>query len=131
MLLPFGVGEPASRVGLHTLFLLSDSFIGNTIYFGVVQHLLILVNDIDMSCVLQGNKRGCDFNELVYDPRSHWPNDLGQLMSLDLDDLPCHYAPHPLCQCGVLARQGVVPSELGYNYFCDNVVGGDDAWVNS
>jgi hypothetical protein len=48
-------------------------------------------------------------------------------MSLDLDDLPCHYAPDPLCQCGVPARQGVMTSELGYGYFCGNVVGDDDA----
>jgi hypothetical protein len=52
-------------------------------------------------------------------------------MSLDSDDLPCHYAPHPLCQCGVPARQGVVPSELRYDYFCGNVIGEDDAWVSS
>jgi hypothetical protein len=24
-----------------------------------------------------------------------------------------------------------VPSELGYGYFCGNVVGEDDAWVSS
>jgi hypothetical protein len=29
--------------------------------------------------------------------------------------------------CGVLARQGVVPSELGYGYFCGNVIGENDA----
>jgi hypothetical protein len=52
MWLPFEVDEPASRVGLHIIFPLSDSFIDNTTYFGVVQHLLILVNDIDMSYVL-------------------------------------------------------------------------------
>jgi hypothetical protein len=45
--------------------------------------------------------------------------------------LLCHYAPDPLYQCGVLARQGVVPSELEYGYFCGNVVGEDDAWVSS
>ena len=45
--------------------------------------------------------------------------------------MPCHYAPDPLCQCGVPARQGVVPSELGYGYFYGNVVGEDDAWVSS
>jgi hypothetical protein len=33
--------------------------------------------------------------------------------------------------CGVLVRQGVVPSELGYGYFCGNVVGEDDACVSS
>jgi hypothetical protein len=110
---------------------LSDSFISNTTYFGVVKHLLISVNDIDMSCVLPGNKRGCDFNELVYGPGSHWPDDLELLMSLDSYDLPCHYAPHPLCQCGVQARHRVVPSELGYGYFCGNIVSEDDAWVSS
>jgi hypothetical protein len=93
----FGVGEPASGVGLHTLVPLSDSFIGNTTYFRVVQHIIILVSKIDTSCVLQGNKRGCNFNELVYGPRSHWLDDLELLMSLDSDDLPCHYTPHPLC----------------------------------
>jgi hypothetical protein len=80
---------------------------------------------------LQGNKRGCDFNELVYGPRSHCPDDLELLLSLDSDDLPYHYALHPLCQCDVPARQGVVPSELGYGYFCGNVVGENDAWVSS
>jgi hypothetical protein len=39
------------------------------------------------------------------------------LLSLDSDDLPCHYALHTLCQCSVLAIQGVVPSKLGYGYF--------------
>jgi hypothetical protein len=45
-------------------FPLFDSCIGNTIYFGVVQHLLISVNDIDMSCALQGKKRGIIRNVL-------------------------------------------------------------------
>jgi hypothetical protein len=81
MWLSFGVGKPASRVGLHTLLPLSDSFIVNTTYFGVVQYLLISVNNIDMSYVLQGNKRGCDFNELIYDPMSHWPDEL-ELLTL-------------------------------------------------
>jgi hypothetical protein len=52
-------------------------------------------------------------------------------MSLDSDDLLCHYAPHPLYQCGVQARQGVVPAKLGYGYFCGNVVSEDDACVSS
>jgi hypothetical protein len=80
---------------------------------------------------LQGNKQGCDFNELVYGPRSHGPEDLYILLSLDSDDLPCHHALHPLYRCGVPARKGVVPSELGYGYFLGNVVGEDDAWVSS
>jgi hypothetical protein len=91
----------------------------------------VYVYNIDICYVLQGNKRGCDFNELIYGPRSQWPDDLELLLSLNSDDLPCNYAPHPLCQCGVLARQRVVPSELGYVYFCGNVVHEDDAWVSS
>jgi hypothetical protein len=50
-----------------------------------------------MFCVFQGNKRGCDFNELIYGRRSQWPDDLEILLSLDSDDLPCHYAPDSLC----------------------------------
>jgi hypothetical protein len=54
---------------------------------------------------LQGNKRDCDFNEHIYSPRSDWLDDLELLISLDSDDLPCHYAIDLLCQCGVPARQ--------------------------
>jgi hypothetical protein len=104
MWLPFRVGKAASGVGLHTLFPLSDSFIGNSTYYRVVQHLLISVNDIDMSYVLQDNKQGRDFNELVYGSRTHWLDDLELLMSLDSNDLTCHYASYPLCQCDVQAR---------------------------
>jgi hypothetical protein len=90
----------------------------------------VYIYDTDICYVLQGNKRGCDFNELIYSPRSHWPDDVELLMSLDSDDLPCHYALDPLCQCGVSATQGVVPSKLGYGYFCGNVVGENDAWMS-
>jgi hypothetical protein len=55
--------------------------------------------------------------ELVYGPRNLWPDDLELLLSLDSDSLPCHHALVPLCSCGVPARQGLVPSELGYGYF--------------
>jgi hypothetical protein len=81
-------------------------------------------------CLL-GNKRGHDFNELFYGPRNHWLDDLELFLSLDSDDLPCHHALIPLCQCGVPARQGLVPSELGYGYFRCNIVSKDDAWVSS
>jgi hypothetical protein len=60
--------------------------------------------DIDIFCVLQDNKQGRDFNELIYGLRSHWPDDLEILLSLDSDDLPCHYTLNPLCQCGVPTR---------------------------
>jgi hypothetical protein len=60
-----------------------------------------------------GYQQGYDFNELIYGLRSQWPDDLELLLSLDLDNLPCNYAPDNLCQCGIPFRQGVVPSELG------------------
>jgi hypothetical protein len=60
-----------------------------------------------------------------------WSDELQLLPPLDSEDLSCHYALDPLCQCGVPARQGVVHSELRYDYFCGNVVGEDDAWVSS
>jgi hypothetical protein len=41
------------------------------------------MHDIGLQCVLYGNKRECDFNELVYSPRNHWPDDLELLLSLD------------------------------------------------
>jgi hypothetical protein len=59
------------------------------------------------------------------------PHDLELLLYLDYDDLPCYHAPVPLCQCGVPARQGLVPSELDYGYFCGNVVGEDDVCMSS
>jgi hypothetical protein len=62
---------------------------------------------------------------------SHWLDDLELLMSLDPNNLPCHYTLHPLCQCVVQARQVVMPFELGYDHFCGNVVGEDGAWVSS
>jgi hypothetical protein len=62
---------------------------------------------------------------------SHWPDDRQLLLLLDSNDLPCHYAPDPLCQCSVLAIRGVMPSKLRYGYFRGNVVGEDDACVSS
>jgi hypothetical protein len=47
----------------------------------------VYVYDIDICCVLQGNKRGCDFNELIYGTRSQWSDDLELLLSLNSDDL--------------------------------------------
>jgi hypothetical protein len=97
----------------------------------VIKILCVYINNIEMCCVLQGNKRGCDFNELIYGPRSHWPDDLQLLLSLDSNDLSCHYAPEPLCRRGAPARQGLVPSKLRYGYFYGNVVVEDDACVSS
>ncbi|KAG2558616.1 hypothetical protein PVAP13_8NG278701, partial [Panicum virgatum] len=36
---------------------------------------------------------------------------------------PCERAPRPRCKCGILARRGVVPTELGYGWYCGNSFG--------
>nr|AWA44939.1 hypothetical protein SO29L03_000005 [Saccharum officinarum] len=36
------------------------------------------------------------------------------------------------CKCGIKAREGVVPSELGYGHYCGNAYGGpNELWVGS
>jgi hypothetical protein len=42
----------------------------------------------------------------------------------------CHVTTLHIHSVGA-ARKGVVPSELGYGYFCGNVVSEDNAWVSS
>jgi hypothetical protein len=42
----------------------------------------------------------------------------------------CHVTTLHIHSVGA-ARKGVVPSKLGYGYFCGNVVSEDDAWVSS
>jgi len=36
---------------------------------------------------------------------------------------PCKRTPRPRCKCGILARRGVVRTELGYGWFCGNLYG--------
>ncbi|KAG2570924.1 hypothetical protein PVAP13_7KG028958 [Panicum virgatum] len=36
---------------------------------------------------------------------------------------PCTTTPSRRCKCGILATKGVVPSELGYGYYCGNSYG--------
>jgi len=42
---------------------------------------------------------------------------------------PCKRTPRPRCKCGILARRGVVLTELGYGWFCGNSYG--DYWVSN
>ncbi|TVU39707.1 hypothetical protein EJB05_13143, partial [Eragrostis curvula] len=78
---------------------------------------------------LSGNKRGCDFQELIHRPKRHYPDpDTLPDAVLYGEELPCRYPPPLLCQCGVPAREGVVSSELGYGHYCGNTVGADDEW---
>lgn len=76
----------------------------------------------------------CDFVEYIYGRKPLWAEATAQ--AGDLEDYISgkkltwhlrHQTP-PLCQCGVAARRGVVPSELGYGWFCGNTIG-DNEWV--
>ncbi|TVU10989.1 hypothetical protein EJB05_44547, partial [Eragrostis curvula] len=81
---------------------------------------------------LTGNKRGCDFQEYPHGPKPQYPDP--NLLPDDVlygEKLPCWERPPLLCRCGVRARKGVVPSQLGYGYYCGNTVGEDDEWVNT
>lgn len=71
----------------------------------------------------------CEFNEYVQGPRAVWPNEE------QVQDFESRKAPWPYksllpkrCNCGILAKEGVVPSELGYGWYCGNAIG--KYWVS-
>ncbi|KAG2563758.1 hypothetical protein PVAP13_8KG367902, partial [Panicum virgatum] len=66
----------------------------------------------------------CDFNEYIYGPRSHWPTE-EEVRDFESGKKPwpCTTTPSRRCKCGILATKGVVPSELGYGYYCGNSYG--------
>jgi hypothetical protein len=72
----------------------------------------------------------CDFQEDIYSPKSHWPSEEDvQAFESGEKPWPCDEPYRPRCKCGILARKGVVPSELGYGWYCGNSYG--DYWVKS
>ena len=72
----------------------------------------------------------CDFQEYIYGPKSHWYYTEEQIKEFESgkEKWPCERAPRPRCKCGILARRGVVPTELGYGWYCGNSFG--LFWVN-
>ncbi|CAO2043780.1 unnamed protein product, partial [Urochloa humidicola] len=66
----------------------------------------------------------CDFQEYIYGPKSRWPTEEKiQAFETGKEIWPCEKEPRPRCKCGIFARRGVVPSELGYGWFCGNSFG--------
>ncbi|CAO1947918.1 unnamed protein product [Urochloa humidicola] len=69
----------------------------------------------------------CDFNEYIYGPISHWPTEAEVLeFESGKKPWPCESSPPTRCKCRILATEGVVPTELGFEKFCGNVYG--DYW---
>ncbi|KAF8654915.1 hypothetical protein HU200_061344 [Digitaria exilis] len=63
----------------------------------------------------------CQFNEYVQGPRSVWPSDK-EVRAYEVGQAPwpCTKYPEKRCKRGILAERGVVPSELGYGWYCGN-----------
>ena len=72
----------------------------------------------------------CDFNEYIYGPMAMWPTE-EEVREFESGKAPwpCVSSPSDRCKCGILATEGVVPSELGYGSFCGNAHG--DYWVSN
>ncbi|RCV26331.1 hypothetical protein SETIT_5G236900v2 [Setaria italica] len=72
----------------------------------------------------------CDFNEYIHEPKPLWPTE-EQVREFETGKAPWLYGSFPSdrCKYGILATQGVVPSELGYGWFCGNAYG--EYWVEA
>ncbi|RLN08441.1 hypothetical protein C2845_PM11G05700 [Panicum miliaceum] len=70
----------------------------------------------------------CDFQEYIYAPKMHWYYTEEHIKEFESgkEKWPCERAPRTRCKCGSLARRGVVPTELGYGWYCGNSYG--DFW---
>ena len=81
-----------------------------------------------MLCVMQDGWPARDFNEYIYGSRSHWPTEeeVREFESWK-KPWPCTTTLSLRCKCSILATKGVVPSELGYEYYCGNNYG--EYWV--
>jgi hypothetical protein len=80
--------------------------------------------------VVQDGWSLCDFQEDIYGSKSHWPSEEDvQAFESGEKPWPCDEPYRPCCKCGILAPKGVVPSELGYGWYCGNSY--RDYWVKS
>ena len=70
----------------------------------------------------------CDFNEFLYGPRPQWPTE-AEVREFESGEKPwpCNAIPPTRCKCGIVASEGVVPSELGFGKYCGNAYG--EFWV--
>jgi hypothetical protein len=70
--------------------------------------------------------RKCHFREWLCGPMSHWPEPEAKenkKMSGQKSSDPV------LCKCGIEAKYGLVPFELGVGYFCGHMVDYDEVGI--
>jgi hypothetical protein len=82
-------------------------------------------------CFLPREFPSCDFEEYNYGPKSHWlyEYEFAEFQA-GIKPWPCTKMSGRKCKCGIKAC-GVVPSELGYGYYCGNAYGGlSELWVS-
>jgi hypothetical protein len=73
--------------------------------------------------------RKCNFREWLYGPWSHWPE--LQAKEKKKNEWADELKSNPvLCKCGIEAKYGLVPSELGVVYFCGHMVDYDEAGIS-
>jgi hypothetical protein len=84
-------------------------------------------------CFLQREFPSCDFEEYNYGSKAHWPSEYEFVeFEAGIKPWPCTTILECKCKCGIKAYEGVVPSELGYGYYCGNAYGGPtEFWVSS
>jgi hypothetical protein len=95
------------------------------------KHILVIIWLIVINgcCAFQSGWPRCDFNEYIHGPRSEWPTE-SEVKEFEsrTKPWPCLSYPPSRCKCGIVATEGVVPSELGFGMFCGNAYG--DFWMS-
>jgi hypothetical protein len=61
----------------------------------------------------------------LYGPLSHWPETEAKEKKKNEWTEELNFDP-VLCKCGIEAKYGLVPSELGVGYFCGHMVDYDE-----
>jgi hypothetical protein len=79
-------------------------------------------SNFDVSLVQNGYPL-CHFSEYDYGPKSYWLESYGKEKGKEKEE--DFHAPERKCDCGVVASNGLVPSELGIGYYCGHMVGDD------
>ena len=67
----------------------------------------------------------CRFKEWLYGPKNQWPKEPPKEKEKKKETV-IFKAPPVMCECGVKANYGLVPSELGVGHYCGHMVDYDE-----